>query len=196
MIISYITPCRPVSCFRCLAAAVLLAGPLFPASGEAPGQKNCLFMDLNPAIVALLYLPMDIRGFGIEGGYERNLGRNFGAMTDTKYLCFSIDDSVFRLWDLSVQARYALWKNEKNAFFTSVKIGALLYDSPYFSGGTFLTGLEISWRKILGRHFLLEPYINVSVCADDRHLMPFTAFAATELFIPGFNAGARLGFSF
>jgi hypothetical protein len=77
-----------------------------------------------------------------------------------------------------------------------VKIGALLYDSPYFSGGTFLTGLEISWRKILGRHFLLEPYINVSVCADDRSLMPFTAFAVTELLIPGFNAGARLGFSF
>jgi hypothetical protein len=179
-----------------MAVAALLAGPLAPAFGEEGGQKNCVFMDLNPAIVALLYLPVDIRGFGIEGGYERDLGRNFGALADIKYLYFAIDDSVFRLWDLGVQVRYALWKNEKSAFISSVKIGALLYDSPYFSGGTFLTGLEISWRKMLGRHFALEPYINVSVCADDRILMPFTAFAVTELYIPGFNAGARLGFAF
>jgi hypothetical protein len=179
-----------------MTAMTLLAGPPFSAFGEEPMPKNGVFVDPNPGIIALLYLPADIKGFGIEGGYERDLGRNFGAMASAKYLRLFIDDSVFRLWDIGVHARYALWENDKNAFFTSVKIGALLYDSPYFSGGTFLTGLEISWRKILRGHFLIEPYINVSVCADDRHLMPFTAFAVTELFIPGFNAGARLGFAF
>jgi hypothetical protein len=175
---------------------MLLAGPLFPVFGEASGSKNGVFIDFNPAIVALLYLPVDIKGFGVEAGYERDLGRNWGGMADTKYFQFSIDKSVFRLWDIGLYLRYALWKNEKNTFFTSLKIGALLYDSPYFNGGSFLTGLEISWRKILRGHFLFEPYINVSVCADDRYLMPFTAFAATELFIPGFAAGARLGVSF
>jgi hypothetical protein len=153
-------------------------------------------MDLNPAIVALLYLPMDIQGFGIEAGYERDLGRNFGGMAGAKYLHFSVDRSIFRVLDTGIHVRYMLWKNETSAFFTSVKIGALLYDSPYVSGGTFLTGLDISWRRILGRHFLFEPYIAVSVCADDRYLMPFTAFAVTELLVPGFTAGERLGFSF
>jgi hypothetical protein len=181
---------------RYAAGFVMLAGLRFPVLGEASGTKNGVFIDLNPTMVALLYLPVDIQGFGIEAGYERDLGDNLGGMADTKYLQFSIDQSVFRLCDMGFSVRYALWKNEKTAFFTSLKIGALLYDSPYFSGGSFLTGLEISWRKILGGHFLLEPYINVSVCADDRYLMPFTVFAATELFIPGLTAGARLGVSF
>jgi hypothetical protein len=139
---------------------------------------------------------MDIQGFGIEAGYERDLGRNFGGMADAKYLRLSVGQSIFCVLDTGIHVRYMLWKNEKSAFFTSVKIGALLYDSPYLSGGTFLTGLEISLRRILGRHFLLEPYVNVSVCADDRYLMPFAVFAATELLVPGFTAGARLGFSF
>jgi hypothetical protein len=175
---------------------ILCALPLFSVFGEAPGTKNGIFLDFNPTIVALLYLPVDIRGFGIGAGYQRDLGRNFGAMADTNYMGLSIDGEDFRLWDIGLHARYALWKDEKRAFLVSAKIGALLYDSPYFKGGTFLTGLEISWKKILGKHFLLEPYINVTVCADDRYLMPFAAFAATELLIPGFVAGARLGFLF
>jgi hypothetical protein len=116
MILSYYTGNGAVFCFRCFAVAALLAGPLFPAFGEDPGPQNCVFMDLNPVILALLYLPMDIEGLGIEGGYARDLGRNFGAMLDAKYLHFSIEDSIFRLWDLGVHGRYVLWSNKKKRF--------------------------------------------------------------------------------
>jgi hypothetical protein len=160
------------------------------------GGENGVFLDFNPTIVALLYIPAEITGFGIGAGYERDLGRNFGAMADTSYMGLSVDGGDFRLWNIGLHARYMLRRDDKKSFIVSAKIGALLYDSPYFKGGTFLAGLELSWRKILWKHFLLEPYVNVTVCADDRYLMPFSVFALTEVFIPGFTAGVRLGFAF
>ncbi|MDR1903464.1 MAG: hypothetical protein LBQ88_14460 [Treponema sp.] len=162
----------------------------------ADPPKNGIFLDLNPSILALVYLPMDMKAFGLEAGYERDISGRFGGMIDVKYLRISVEEILFQVWDISLYGRYALWRDEKSTFFTSFKFGALLYDSPYYQGGSFLTGLEISWRKILRAHFLLEPYINISVCADDRHLMPFTAFALTEHLIPGFNTGVRFGISF
>jgi hypothetical protein len=91
--------------------------------------------------------------------------------------------------------RYAVWTN-RGIFVISAKLGALIYNSPYYQGGSFVTGLEMGWRYRIGGHFVVEPYLGCDVCADDRYLMPFTVSSLTELLIPGFNAGVRLGIGF
>jgi hypothetical protein len=171
----------------------------FPVSGAAQDRKepqNAVFTDLNAQLLALLYLPTGIKGYGLELDYERLLVPRFALMAGVKYLHFSLSGYLFQVWNISLHGRYMIWKTDRNAFITSMKIGALIYDSPYFQGSTFMTGLEISWRRRFGRYFVMEPYLGCDVSADDRYLMPFTMSALTELLIPGFSAGARLGINF
>jgi hypothetical protein len=166
--------------------------------GTAGGEKHG-FVDLNPTLLALFYLSLGthlVEGFGFELGYERDLSRNFACMGDVKYLRLSQGGVDFHVGDIGLYGRYRLWHGAGSAFFTSLKAGALLYSSPYFSGGTFVTGIEISWKYVFGAHLVLEPYISHSVSTEDRHIMPFTFLAITELLVPGFTAGIRLGFAF
>ncbi|MDR1307371.1 MAG: hypothetical protein LBK74_07335 [Treponema sp.] len=177
----------------------------FPVSGTAQDsgtiqeqkeQRNAVFTDLNPPLLALLYFPTGIKGYGLEMDYERLLFPRFASMVSVKYLHFSLSGALFQVWNLGFLGRYMVWKTDKNAFITSLKLGAMFYDSPYYRGGTFMTGLEISWRRRFGRHFVMEPYLGCDVCADDRYLMPFTVSVLTELLIPGFIAGVRFGIGF
>jgi hypothetical protein len=179
-----------------VAALALLSGARISGQ-ERREAKNAFFVDLNPTLLALFYLPLGtVEGFGFELGYERDLSRTFSCMGDVKYLRLSQGGADFHVGDIGLYGRYRLWRVAGSAFFTSLKAGALLYSSPYFSGGTFVTGIEISWKYVFGARFVLEPYISSSVSADDRHIMPFTYLAITELFVPGFTAGLRLGFAF
>lgn len=82
------------------------------------------------------------------------------------------------------------------AFFSALKMGALLYTSPYYEGGTFTVGIELGLRRRIGARFMIEPYILCAVFADDRYLMPFTMETLTELLLPGFKAGVRFGVVF
>jgi hypothetical protein len=150
---------------------------------------------LNAPLLALLYFPTGVEGFGLELGYERLLPRRFAGMASVKYLHFSFAGALFQVWNIGLYGRYALQAG-RSAFVASAKLGALLYDSPYYRGGSFVTGLEISFRRRLGRYFVAEPYIGCDVCADDRYLMPFAASALTEILLPGFSAGVRLGIGF
>ncbi|MDR0597775.1 MAG: hypothetical protein LBG14_04645 [Treponema sp.] len=170
----------------------------FPPLGKAQNReepRNTIFTDLNAPLLALVYFPTGIEGFGLELGYERLLPRGFAGMVSIKYLHFSLTGALFEVWDMGLYGRYTLWTG-RTSFITSAKLGALLYDSPYYQGGSFLMGLEISWRHRPGWHFMVEPYFGCDVCADDRHLMPFTVSGLTELLIPGFSAGVRLGLGF
>jgi hypothetical protein len=148
---------------------------------------------LNPPIIAWFYLPLELRGFGLEGGYTRDLPQGFALMGDVSFLSLSQWDADFRTWDMALYGRYAITETRAAAFFVSVKTGALLYTSPYYRGATFVSGIELSMRRRIGGHFMVEPYAAYNVCADDRHLMPFTMGALTELLIPGFKLGARFG---
>ena len=194
MILSY------VFIFRRRSVALLLGFPLlccFPLEGAAQGReepRNILFTDLNVPLLALVYYPTGIEGFGLELGYERLLPLRFSGMANIKYLQLSLAGALFRIWHLGLYGRYAVWTG-RSAFITSVKLGALLYDSAYYRGGSFVTGLEISWRRRFGG-FVVEPYLGCDVCADDRYLMPFAVSALPELLIPGLSAGVRLGIGF
>ncbi|MDR2211520.1 MAG: hypothetical protein LBO65_08690 [Spirochaetaceae bacterium] len=172
------------------------------SSGTAPErirfkeQRNVVFTDLNAPMLALFYLPTGIEGYGLELGYERILpGDRFSGMVSVKYLHFSLTGALFEVWNIGLYGRYLI-PTERSILVTSVKLGALIYDSPYYGGSTFLMGLEISWKHRPGRHFMLEPYIGCDVSADDRYIIPFTVSALTEFMTPGLNAGLRLGIGF
>jgi hypothetical protein len=158
--------------------------------------KNTVFTDMNLPLLSLFYYPTGIKGFGLELGYERTVSKNFALMLDAKHLRLSSANTHFYIWDIGLYGRYVLWRTGSSAFLTSVKLGTLLYDSPYFQGGTFMIGIDISWKYHIFKHVVLEPYISCTVSADDRHIMPFASTALTELLIPGFNAGLRAGFAF
>ncbi|MDR3173334.1 MAG: autotransporter outer membrane beta-barrel domain-containing protein [Treponema sp.] len=181
--------------------ALFLGLPLLwclPVPGAAQDRReprNTIFTDLNAPLLALVYFPAGIKGFGLELGYERLLPRHFAGMASVRYLRLSLAGTLFQAWDIGLYGRYRVWAG-RGVFVSSAKLGALLYDSPYYRGGSFLAGLEISWKYRPGGRFVLEPYLGCNVCADDRYLMPFTVFSLTEILIPGFSAGVRLGIGF
>jgi hypothetical protein len=150
---------------------------------------------LNAPLLALVYFPTGIEGFGLELGYERLLPRGFAGMASVKYLHFSSAGALFQVWNCGLYGRYFIQAG-RSAFVASAKLGALLYDSPYYRGGSFVMGLELGFRSRPGGFFVVEPYIGCDVCADDRYLMPFTVSVLTEILIPGFSAGVRLGIGF
>ncbi|MDR1216174.1 MAG: hypothetical protein LBK25_05800 [Treponema sp.] len=161
-----------------------------------PQKGNTIFLDLNPSLLALFYLPLDIEGFGIEFGYLRDLPRGFALMGDIAFLSLSQWGADFSVWDLSLCGRYTMVEKGAVAFFSALKMGALLYTSPYYEGGTFTVGIELGLRRRIGARFMIEPYILCAVFADDRYLMPFTMETLTELLLPGFKAGVRFGVVF
>jgi hypothetical protein len=194
MILSYVHPLRRRSLALLLGFLGLCGFPLTGAAQDREERRNIFFTDLNLPLLALIYYPTGIEGFGLELGYERLLPRRFSGMANVKYLRLSLAGTLFQVWNLGLHGRYAI-RTGRSAFVASAKLGALLYDSPYYRGGSFVTGLEISWRRRLGG-FVAEPYLGCDVCADDRYLMPFAVSALTELLIPGFSAGVRLGIGF
>ena len=194
MILSYIFPIRRQILTLFLGLPFLCCFPFAGAAQERGESRNIIFTDLNTPLLALAYYPAGIEGFGLELGYERLLPRGFAGMVNAKYLHLSLAGALFQVWDLGLYGRYAVWTG-RSAFIVSVKLGALLYDSAYYQGGSFVTGLELSWRHRPCR-YVVEPYFGCDVCADDRYLMPFTVSALTELLIPGCSAGVRLGIGF
>jgi hypothetical protein len=149
-----------------------------------------IFIDLNPPLLALFYLPLGVEAFGVELGYLREFSRRFALGGDAAFLRLSQWGADFEVWDIRLCARYTAGGA---GFFSALELGALLYASPYYSGGTFAVGVELGFRRRVAARLVMEPYVSCTVSADDRYLMPFTKESLTELLLPGFKAGLRLG---
>jgi hypothetical protein len=154
--------------------------------------NNTVFVSLDPEITVLSYLLLGMKGFGLEGAYERRVSLGYSLIGDVKCVFLDAEDARFSAWELSVHNRFAAGKN----FFFSIKAVALLYSSPYYSGVSFGPGFEAGYRRTFKQRFVIEPYLGCIALTDDKFVMPWTIMALSEYVIPSFTIGVRYGINF
>jgi hypothetical protein len=152
-----------------------------------------IFIDLNPELVSLSFLQIGVSGFGLEIGYERIVAGGFSLLGDIKTVQLSMSDTRFSVWDISISGRYYLFKKK---IFTNMRLGTLLYQSPYYEGWMLNIGIDVGWKFTIKSHLILEPYFGCNVYSDDKFIMPFTVTSLSEFVIPGFITGMRIGLGF